>query len=223
MDQDCAVIIGAGGIGTALAKQLQTRQSVFHFSRATGLDVLDEASIETALSGITQPISLAIITTGMLHDEARSPEKSWRDLSREKLEHSFAINTIAPALLAKHILPRLPRDRRSIFAALSARVGSISDNRRGGWHGYRASKAALNMLVRNFAIELAHARPQAICVALHPGTVDTGMSKPFQANVPAGQLFSPAQSAASLLSVIDSLTPESSGRIFAWDGQEIAP
>jgi NAD(P)-dependent dehydrogenase (short-subunit alcohol dehydrogenase family) len=223
MEENCAVIIGAGGIGCALANHLRARQSVYHFSRATGLDVLDEASITAALDSVTLPITLAIVTTGLLHDAEQAPEKSIRELTRAQLERSFAINTIAPALLAKHILPRMPRQNRSVFAALSARVGSISDNRNGGWHGYRASKAALNMLIRNFAIELAHSRPKAICVALHPGTVDTAMSKPFQANVPSGQLFTAAHSAARLVSVIDGLTPESSGRIFAWDGQEIAP
>lgn len=126
-----------------------------------------------------------------------------------------------PALVAKHFLPLLARDRKSVFAALSARVGSISDNQLGGWHAYRASKAALNMLLRTFAIELARRNPRAVCVGLHPGTVDTGLSAPFQANVPEGKLFTPDFAAARLLEVVDRLKPDDSGHVFAWDGQLI--
>ncbi|NCQ64500.1 MAG: SDR family oxidoreductase, partial [Alphaproteobacteria bacterium] len=126
-----------------------------------------------------------------------------------------------PALIAKHFLPLLPRDRRSVFAALSARVGSISDNGIGGWHSYRASKAALNMLVRNYAIELGRTHKHAVCVALHPGTVDTALSQPFQSNLPEGQLTAPAEAAGNLLRVIDGLTPEDSGHLFDWAGERV--
>ena len=128
----------------------------------------------------------------------------------------FSVNAIGPALVAKHLLPLKPRDRPSLFAALSARVGSIGDNRLGGWYGYRASKAALNMLVRTLAIEHARTRPLGICVAIHPGTVDTPLSAPFQAGVPPEKLFTPARSAASLLAVMDRLRPADTGGFFAF-------
>jgi NAD(P)-dependent dehydrogenase (short-subunit alcohol dehydrogenase family) len=149
------------------------------------------------------------------------PEKTCRAIQAAALAKAFAVNAIGPALVAKHTLPLLARDRKVVFAALSARVGSIADNRLGGWHGYRASKAALNMLVRNFAIELATRNRQAVCVALHPGTVDTGLSGPFQAGVAPEKLFAPGQSASALLAVLDAATPERSGTLIAWDGQTI--
>lgn len=133
----------------------------------------------------------------------------------------YAINAIGPALIAKHMLPLLPRARKSVFAALSARVGSIADNRLGGWHGYRASKAALNQLIRTCAIEMAIKNKRAICVTLHPGTVDTRLSQPFQSGLAPERLFTPEVSAARLLDVIDALTPAHSGQLFAWDGQPI--
>jgi NAD(P)-dependent dehydrogenase (short-subunit alcohol dehydrogenase family) len=121
----------------------------------------------------------------------------------------------------KHFAPLMPRDRRAVFAALSARVGSIGDNRLGGWHSYRASKAALNMLLRNLAVELGRSHPQAVVAGLHPGTVDTGLSKPFQKAVAEGKLLTPAFSAERLLAVLDGLTPADSGGVFAWDGARI--
>ena len=133
----------------------------------------------------------------------------------------FAVNAIGPALVAKHFLPLLPRHGRSVFASISARVGSIEDNRLGGWYSYRASKAALNMLLKTYSIELKRRAPSAICVGLHPGTVDTALSKPFQGGVAPGKLFSPTQSAAYLLRVIDGLTPADNGAVFAWDGSQI--
>jgi NAD(P)-dependent dehydrogenase (short-subunit alcohol dehydrogenase family) len=162
-----------------------------------------------------------IVATGRLHGYGLQPEKSMRALEADALMESYRINAIGPALIAKHVLPKLPRDRKSVFAALSARVSSISDNRSGGWHAYRASKAALNMLIRNDAIELAVRNPKAVCVTLHPGTVDTDMSKPFQSHVPNEKLFSPDISARHLLGVINDLTPEQTGRLIAWDGRII--
>jgi NAD(P)-dependent dehydrogenase (short-subunit alcohol dehydrogenase family) len=186
-------------------------------------DARDEDSIATACANAAQSgqPDLVLVTIGMLHAETIKPEKSWRALSAAALSESFAINAIAPSLIAKHCLAHLPRDRKSVFAALSARVGSITDNRLGGWHSYRASKAALNMLLRCCAIELAARNANAVCVALHPGTVDTAMSAPFQAGVAAEKLFTPARSAAALLAVIDQLTPADSGGFFAWDGAAI--
>ena len=167
-------------------------------------------------------LDLVIATTGMLHDAQQNPERALKELDPAALARSFAINSIAPAIVAKHLIPKMPRDRRAVFAVLGARVGSIGDNRTGGWHGYRASKAALVMLVKTIAVETARSRPQAIIVSLHPGTVDTGMSKPFQANVAPESLFTPDVAAGHLLRVIDELTSADSGGHFAWDGTRIA-
>jgi NAD(P)-dependent dehydrogenase (short-subunit alcohol dehydrogenase family) len=189
---------------------------------AFAFDLADEASIAAASETIGTP-DLVIVATGRLHGPGLSPEKSLRAIESTSLHEAFAINAIGPAMIARHVLPRLPRRRRTLFAALSAKVGSISDNRLGGWHSYRASKAALNMLIRTVAIELSRTHPETVCVALHPGTVDTPLSKPFQAGVASERLFSPETSANHLLSVLDNLRPENSGRLFGWDGQEITP
>jgi NAD(P)-dependent dehydrogenase (short-subunit alcohol dehydrogenase family) len=219
-----ALIFGTGGIGTALAAAL-TRdprfEGVFAVGRATGLDIFDEAQLATLASTLDPLPALTIVTTGLLHDALQTPEKSLRDLDAAKLARSFAVNTIAPALIAKHMIAAMPKDRRAVFAVLGARVGSIGDNRTGGWHGYRASKAALVMLMKSLAIEAARSRPHAIIVALHPGTVDTAMSKPFQRGVPPEKLFSADVAAGHLLSVIEQLTPSDSGGHFAWDGARI--
>lgn len=234
-----AVVFGSsGGIGRALAENLVQRGAyahVFAVSRSgAGLDgatplkadFLDEAALEAAAQAMSAdgPVTLCIVASGLLSDAAGlQPEKSYRQQSAAAFERVFAANTIAPALIAKHMLPLMPKKERSVFAALSARVGSISDNRLGGWHAYRASKAALNMLIRNYALEQARRAPGNICVSLHPGTVDTGLSRPFQSGVPEGKLFTPAQSAAYLLGVIGGLTPEDSGKCFDWSGKEILP
>lgn len=185
-------------------------------------DLTDPASLDAAARAIGAP-DLVIVATGVLHGESLAPEKSMRALDPAQLSLAYAVNAAGPAQIARLLLPGMPRDRRTIFAALSARVGSTSDNRLGGWHSYRASKAALNMLIRCFAVEQSRSHPQSVCVALHPGTVDTGLSKPFQSGVAPDRLFSPAQSATHILNVLDTLTPSQSGRLFAWDGQEIAP
>ena len=167
-------------------------------------------------------MALCIVAIGILSDGQKlQPERSYQQQSVENFEKVFSANTIAPALIAKHMLPVMPRDRPVTFAALSARVGSISDNQLGGWHAYRASKAALNMLVKNYALEQVRRNAEAVIVGLHPGTVDTQLSKPFQKNLPKGQLLSPVQSAAYLLDVIDRVTPTDSGKIFDWAGKEI--
>jgi NAD(P)-dependent dehydrogenase (short-subunit alcohol dehydrogenase family) len=235
-----AAVFGAsGGIGGAIVDALASddRCAVIHAgARCNSLretarvkpfafDLQDEWSIDGAASLIAADagIDLVIIATGRLHGAGLQPEKSLRALDAASLAQAFAINTIGPAMIAKGILPLLPRNQRSLFAVLSARVGSISDNRLGGWHSYRASKAALNMLIRTFAIEIARTHPQAVCVALHPGTVDTDLSKPFQQSVATERLFSPAHAASQLLAVLENLTPTQSGRLFAWDGAEITP
>ena len=224
-----AIVIGAsGGIGGALAAALYERGfAVTGLSRRSDppLALRDEATIAAAARHCAEqaPFSVIIVATGLLHADGVAPEKSWRDLDADALARLFAINTIGPALAAKHFLPLLPREGRCAFAALSARIGSIGDNRLGGWYGYRASKAALNMMVRTLAIELARTHCEALCVGLHPGTVDTPLSKPFQRNVPPAKLFTREKSAECLLDVLDTLEPAGTGRCFAWDGAEIVP
>ena len=221
-----AVVIGAsGGIGGALADALEEEgKSVLRLSRsATGaghIDLTDEASIAAAAARTGSP-DLVVVATGLLHEGEAGPEKALRDLDPVWLARQYAVNAIGPALVAKHFLSVMPRTGRSVFAVLSARVGSISDNRLGGWYGYRASKAALNQFVRTLAVEERRRNDRAIVVALHPGTVDTALSRPFQQ---AGRdLFRPDRAAVQLLDVIDGLKPQDSGRFFAWDGSEIAP
>ncbi|WNO55057.1 SDR family NAD(P)-dependent oxidoreductase [Stakelama saccharophila] len=228
-----AVIIGAsGGIGRAFVAALEEEGAfakIWQFARSFGgdrhLDLGDEASIAAAAQRVASGPApmLVIVATGILHDDVHGPERALKDLDAGWLARQFAVNAIGPALVAKHFLPLLPRDGAPVFAALSARIGSISDNGMGGWYGYRASKAALNMLIRSAAIEAKRANNRSIVVGLHPGTVDTPLSEPFQANVAPGKLFEPDRAALQLLDVIDGLKPQDSGRLFAWDGEEIAP
>jgi NAD(P)-dependent dehydrogenase (short-subunit alcohol dehydrogenase family) len=232
-----AVVAGAsGGIGRALTDQVLARglaDRVIGLSRTRPwdddserswlpLDLQSEPSIEAAAAGIAGmgPPTLVLVAAGLLHGDGVSPEKTYRALSAEALNTLFAVNTIGPALLAKHLLPLMPRKERSVFAVLSARVGSIGDNRLGGWYGYRASKAALNMVVRSLAIEHRRTHPEAICVALHPGTLRTALSDPFVSK-DAARALSPDQSAEAPLDVLSSLTPADSGGFYAWDGAAI--
>lgn len=238
MTDKSACIIGAsGGIGSALAALLPARgYGRIHAGmrsprtvagsefRPFAIDLCDTASIETAAADIAAagPLDLLVVATGVLHREPDiRPERSLKQIERDAMETVFSINTIGPALVARYFLPLLARDRRAVAVFLSARVGSIADNRLGGWHSYRASKAALNALVRGFAIEARARNGQSVVAALHPGTVDTGLSKPFQRGVPAGQLFTASQSARHLLDVADRLGPDDGGGFFAWDGSVI--
>ena len=223
-----AVVIGAGGgIGAAVLDQLRRRGGfgqVLGFGRHSdpALDLLDEASIERAAQHVaSQPGELRRLfdASGFLHGGRFQPEKSWRDLDPAHLAHNFAVNAIGPALLMKHFLPLLPRNGKAVFATLSAKVGSIGDNQLGGWYGYRAAKAALNQLVHTAAIELKRSRPQAICVALHPGTVDTHLSAPFAKSGLA--VRPPEEAAADLLAVIDGLKPEQTGSFFDYRGDSL--
>jgi NAD(P)-dependent dehydrogenase (short-subunit alcohol dehydrogenase family) len=219
------VVIGAsGGIGGAVSVALSAgriRGPVIGLSRQSepALDLLDEASIEAAarhVASMNMPLRFLFMATGFLHDDVHKPERSLRDLSAAHMAKAYALNTIGPALVLKHFTPLLPREGRSVVAALSAKVGSIGDNQLGGWHSYRASKAALNQIMHTAAIELKRSRPQAICVALHPGTVDTKLSSPFSK---AGLDVRPPEVAASdLLEVIEGLTPEDSGGFFDYAG-----
>ena len=213
-----AVVVGAtGGIGGALLAHLAGERSfrgVVGLSRG-GVPPLDLTSEETIARAAAHVAAtgheprLVVDATGFLHGDGLAPERSWRELDPAHMAKAFAVNATGPALLMKHFLPLLPRDGKAVFATLSARVGSIGDNRLGGWYSYRASKAALNQLVRTAAVELGRRRPAAVCVALHPGTVDTGLSAPF---AKAGLEVRPAgQAAERLLRVIDRLAAADSG------------
>ena len=225
-----AVVLGAtGGIGVALADTLEARREhevVHRIGRSNdGFDLADPDSIRAAAERVASgpPPDLVLLATGLLSEGGHGPERALGDLDPDWLARQFAVNVIGPALVMKAFLPLLPRDRRAVFGVLSAKVGSISDNRLGGWYGYRASKAALNQLVRTASVELARTHPRALCVALHPGTVATKLSAPFTGRREPDELFTPADSAARLLAVLGGLTPADSGRLWSWDGREIAP
>lgn len=220
-----ALVFGArGGIGAAFVAALQTRCQVTGLTRAD-IDICDEAALAALAERLKAdaPYHLIINATGLLHDEAAGiqPEKALKQINAKAMAHVLAVNAIAPALIAKYFLPLMARDEKAVMAHLSARVGSISDNRMGGWTSYRAAKAAQNMVVKNAAIETARRDKQKIIIGLHPGTVDSPLSAPFQGNVADDKLFSPAQSAAYLLAVIDGLQADDSGKVFAWDGQAV--
>jgi NAD(P)-dependent dehydrogenase (short-subunit alcohol dehydrogenase family) len=233
-----AVIGAAGGIGRAFVERLSEDERVgtlYALSRSPAvdergrvrperIDVVDEEAIRNAARDIGGEgrLDLVIVATGILHrGDGIQPEKRLRDIDADAMTEVLRINAIGPALVAKHFLPLMRRDAKSVFAAISARVGSIGDNRLGGWASYRASKAALNMLLRTFSIEHARTHPEGVCVALHPGTVDTGLSRPFQSRVPEGKLFTPGYSAERLLTVLDGLVPGDSGGVYAWDSSRI--
>lgn len=221
------VIGGTGGIGAAMMAALEQSGSfsgVIGLSRRShpALDLLDEESIISAAEALKArdtELRLVFDATGFLHGDGLAPEKSLAAVTPEHMARAFAVNAIGPALLMKHLLPLLPRSGRSVFATLSAKVGSIGDNTLGGWYSYRASKAALNQLVRTAAIELARRKPEAICVALHPGTVDTGLSSDFAKN--GLTVRRPQEAAALLKGVLDSLTPAQSGGFFDYNGNPL--
>lgn len=222
-----AVVFGSGGgIGAALIEAIRASNRFAHvvtFGRSTSpsIDLLEEASLERAAAYAADlgELRLVIDATGFLHDDGQGPEKTWRQLDAAKLARSFALNAIGPALIMKHVLPRLPRTGKAVFATLSARVGSIGDNRLGGWYSYRASKAALNQLVRTAAVELARRAPEALCIAQHPGTVETALSAPFAAT--GLKVHPPAVAARHLLSVLDQLTSDANGGFFDWRGRPV--
>lgn len=250
--EQLAVVIGAaGGLGAALVRGLRRDPAwprVLALSRrgpeaeadadayadaaaplarltVGHLELTDPASIAAAArqASALGEVRLVIVATGLLHAPGVSPEKHWGAIDPQAMATLFAVNCTGPALVARHFLPLLPRRGRSVFAAISARVGSISDNRLGGWYGYRAAKAALNMTLKGLSIELARRAPEAVCIGLHPGTVDTALSRPFQGGVAPGRLFSPDDSAARLLAVIASASPERTGSVLAWDGSVVPP
>jgi len=232
------IIVGAsGGIGQAIIEALAqhtrvariyalSRQGVSHPSPKVSnltFDFTDEGSLQAGAEALreTGAFDLVIIATGLLQGEGIAPEKNLRAMSFDGFAKSYEVNVIGPAMTAKYLLPLLRRDKKSVFAALSARVGSISDNRLGGWYAYRASKAALNMVLKTLSIEYGRRFKDTVIIGLHPGTVDTDLSKPFQSNVPEGKLFTAEYSAEKLLAVIESVGPSESGSLLAWDGEII--
>ncbi|HEY9694431.1 MAG TPA: SDR family NAD(P)-dependent oxidoreductase [Oculatellaceae cyanobacterium] len=192
--------------------------------RCLQMDITEEAQIDTVVQEIkaeTATLNYVINCVGVLHEGTMQPEKSLRQLNAEQLIRYFQVNSIGAVLLAKHVQPLFKHQQRSIFATISAKVGSIGDNHLGGWYGYRASKAALNMFMRTTALEYKRSCPRAIVVTLHPGTTDTQLSQPFQRNVPPEKLFSVERTVGQLLVVIDQLKESDSGEFFSWDGDRL--
>lgn len=219
-----AIVFGAtGGIGAAFFACLETDANcgeVIGLSRSSdpGFDLTDEATIETAYEKVGGEFHLLVDATGFLSDEIIAPEKSLRALNADTLAKVYQLNAIGPALLMKHFSKRMPRNERSIFVTLSARVGSIGDNRLGGWYAYRAAKSALNMMMKCTAIEVARAKPQSVFASVHPGTVETSLSDPFAGS---RDRLTPGQSVEHLLRVIDTLGPEESGSFWDYKGNRI--
>ena len=238
-----ALIVGAGqGIGLEFVRQLlqsrqvdrlyatyrQTQDALLAIDdtrlRCLAMDLTDEAQIAAVVKEIQTEVTvlhLVINCVGLLHDGTLQPEKSLRQLNADQLLHYFQVNSIGAVLLAKHVQPLLKHRDRAIFATISAKVGSIGDNNLGGWYGYRASKAALNMFMRSTAIEYKRTCPRAIVVTLHPGTTDTQLSKPFQRNVPPEKLFTVERTVQQLLTVLNQLQESDSGEFFSWDGSRL--
>ncbi len=222
-----AAVIGASGaIGAALVRALQAdprcaRVHALSRRETPALDLADEASIAAAATSLRSagPLHLLVCATGVLQLGPRSPEKRLADLDPATLAQALAVNAVGPALVLKHFHGLLPPKERGLLAVLSARVGSIGDNRKGGWYAYRASKAALNQLLHTAAIEVARSRPQAVLAALHPGTVKSALSAPILGDADA---TSPDDAARHLLAVLDGLQAEQTGGFFAWDGTAIA-
>ena len=234
------VIIGSSGsIGGAFFFYLSSNHpdsEIHAFSRNiknkkfkninfNSLDYNSEISLKNSAEkcSLRKDIDLVVVCTGILHDENFMPEKAISQLSFEKFNKIIHTNTIIPAMIGKYFIPKLNKNSKSIFAVLSARVGSISDNKIGGWYSYRSSKAALNMIIKNFSIETKRRNKNAIIVGLHPGTVDSNLSKPFQANVEKEKLFKATFSVEKLNIVLKNLLPSDTGKCIAWDGKEIEP
>ena len=233
------VVVGAtGAIGKAFIDSYSKDESVenvFAFSRkkinfenkkikSFDLDIENQTSIEDAAQNIKDyAVDTIIVATGILHSENFGPEKSIREINYLTMAKVMAVNTIGPALIGRYFIPLLRKDTKSVLAFLSARVGSISDNKLGGWYSYRASKTALNQIVKNFSIELKRTNPKAVVLALQPGTVDSNLSEPFKKNVAKGKLFSPEQSRELLSDVIAKATIKDSGNLIAYDGEIISP
>lgn len=218
-DRNALVIGASGGIGKAVAGALQPVANVTRLSRRDdGLDVRSQASVDAALDALPGPYDLIFVATGALVVDGQRPEKALKEVSETSLRDQWEVNALGPALILRHAPRLLPRDRRAVVAVLSARVGSIGDNGLGGWYGYRAAKAAVNQIVHTAAIEIARTHKQAICVALHPGTVATPFTRDF---VSPDRATPPETAAANLLSVIGGLTPAQSGGFYDYAGNEV--
>ena len=240
MKKTVAIIGSSGAIGNAVSDNLINDESIgiiYKFSRSISvkenkrvknifLDIEDEESIKSSLDHVPPDtkFDLVFVATGILHnDKEIFPEKSIKDIDINKLKKVILVNTIGPTLIGKYFIPYLRKDEKSVFAFLSARVGSISENKLGGWYSYRASKTALNQIIKNFSIEIKRTNKNAIFVGLRPGTVKSFLSKPFERNVKEDNLFTPEYSAEKLLQVINDLSTDDSGKFFAWNGEEIQP
>ncbi|OUU80723.1 MAG: hypothetical protein CBC38_00740 [Gammaproteobacteria bacterium TMED78] len=236
-DLEVCIIGASGGIGGAFLKAFNDESKVkkiYAFSRNNiditsnkiltyRIDIEDEDSVIKAseLISTKKSIDIIIVATGILHNLNISPEKNISQTKSDSIKKVFSINAVGPLLIAKYFIPLLNPKRKSIFAVLSARVGSIKDNRLGGWTSYRTSKAALNMLLKNISIEVKRKIPKCIISILHPGTVNSELSKPYQKNVPEGSLFEADYAARKLIKVIDNLNEDDSGLFYAWDGKLI--
>lgn len=221
------VIGGSGGVGQGLIEAWSGTRLSATYHRQPGpqtdvdwhsTDVTESGWAETLLNALPETPRVCVLSTGVLHDEAHRPEKSVREFDPAWFQRNLALNTQPFFELAAALTRRTRRDDPLTLAVLSAKVGSIEDNRLGGWYSYRASKAALNMLVRTTAIEWRHRLPNATVLALHPGTTDSRLSEPFQQRLPPGQLHSPARTGAALSRIIDAATQADSGRFYSWDG-----
>ena len=238
MDKNVAIIGASGAIGNAFVEYYSNDQSVknvYAFSRkkqsyenkkvqSFELDIENQNSIQDAAEKIKENhLNNIIVATGILHSENFGPEKSIKNINHDSMAKVMSINTIGPSLVGRYFIPLLTKDTRSVLAFLSARVGSISDNKLGGWYSYRASKTALNQIIKNFSIELKRTNPNAIVLGLQPGTVDSKLSEPFKKNVAKGKLFSPNQSCEFLIEVIKKATISDSGNLLSYDGETISP
>jgi len=238
MDKNVAIIGASGAIGNAFVEHYSKDQSVknvYAFSRkhksykdkkvhSFELDIENQESIQNAAEEVKDNrLNHIIIATGILHSESFGPEKSIKDINYDSMIKVMSVNAIGPSLIGRYFIPLLTKDTKSVLAFLSARVGSISDNKLGGWYSYRASKTALNQIIKNFSIELKRTNPKAVVLGLQPGTVDSNLSEPFKKNVAKGKLFSPEQSRELLSDVIEKATKEDSGNLIAYDGEIISP
>ena len=215
-----SLVVGAsGGIGGALVAALRARGDVVGLSRSTdGFELTNEASVAEHMARLQGPFDLVVVATGALVLDGVGTEKSLKALTADAMAAQFALNAIGPALVIKHVLRLLPRNRVSRLAVLSARVGSIGDNALGGWYSYRAAKAALNQILRTASIEVARSHPHCVLVALHPGTVETALAPAHRAGHPA---VSPEVAARHLLQVLDRLRPADSGGFLDWQGKAV--
>ncbi len=238
-----AVVIGAsGGIGKAMVDALLASNDVRRIwvtartwsqteepwsdqrVHPLTLDVVDEESVARLADAVSRDAELHFVVncSGRLHTPEYGPERALRHLDLDTMRSVFDVNTFGVALLLKHLIPQMCRRQRSVFSSLSARVSSIADNRIGGWYSYRASKTAQNMFLKTAALEVKRGYAQLIIVGLHPGTVDTSLSAPFTKRLAkTHHVFAPSESVAHLQSVIERLSLEDSGQLFAWDGQQI--